>query len=281
MTLSNLGFAAPGIGASASSQSNQFIWGGTRSELIDMDFYVSSDAADAGSNMPKVLRPGLLMGRVIATGELKEFDVAAVDGTQSLIGPMKEETPLIDGIGRSVKAFAPVVIKAPLKTKNLFYKGVSVIGHADEAAIRRQLRGRFLLDDEIQFPQVSTVQALRTRVTTAQVNAGFELLPAVPGMRYRMIDVALIAIGGNAATATSVDIRGTQSASSVNLLAAAVAGLTQHTLLRAGAANAAILNGGLSFAPNDANTPISIAKTGSNLATATHVDVLLSYELVP
>jgi hypothetical protein len=106
-------------------------------------------------------------------------------------------------------------------------------------------------------------------------------LPAVAGLRYRLFDAALIAIGGNAATATSVDVRGTQSASGVNLLAAAVAGLTQNTLLRAGATNAAILAGGASFLPCDVNTAITIAKTGSNLATATHVDVLLSYELIP
>lgn len=121
---------------------------------------------------------------------------------------------------------------------------------------------------------------LRRRVTTAEVNAGLNLLAAVPGFAYRVHDVSLIAIGGAAATATSVDIRGTQSASVVNLLAAAVAGLTQNTLLRAGAANAAILAGGASFVANDANTPITIAKTGSNLATATHIDVLMTYEVL-
>jgi hypothetical protein len=279
--LANHGFAAPGVGAAAFSQNNQYIWGGSRAEVIDMEFYINEAAVDAGSNLNKVLRPGLLMGRVIANGELREFDINAVDGSQNLIGPLKEETPLIDGIGRLVKGFAPVVIKAPLKARNVLYRGVSIIGHPDEAAIRRQLRGRFLLDDELQFPQSSLTQSIRTRVTTAQVNAGFELLPAVPGLRYRVNDMSLIAIGGAAATATSVDIRATQAAASVNLLSAAVAGLTQNTLLRAGAANAAILNNGSSFVPNDANTPITLARTGSNLATATHIDVLLSYELVP
>lgn len=128
-------------------------------------------------------------------------------------------------------------------------------------------------------PDTSGVRSIRTRFTTAEVNAGATLLPAVPGKKYRIVDIALIAIGGNAATATSVDIRGTQSASEVNLLAAAVAGLTQNTLLRAGATNAAILAGGLSFVQNDVNTAITIAKTGSNLATASHVDALVQYVL--
>jgi hypothetical protein len=123
-------------------------------------------------------------------------------------------------------------------------------------------------------------QVLRTRATTAQVNAGLVLLPAVPGYKYRVHDAALISIGGNASGATTVDVTATQSGSSVKLLAAAVAGLTANTLLRAGATNAAILAAGASFVDNDANTAVSIAKTGSNLATSTHVDVLLTYTLV-
>jgi hypothetical protein len=122
------------------------------------------------------------------------------------------------------------------------------------------------------------VQHLRTRVTTANVNAGSTLLPAIPGRSYRLVDLSLIAIGGNAATATGVQVRATQSASGVTLMDAKVAGLTQNTLLRIGTAtNGLPLAGGLSFVANDANTAITIIKDGSDLATATHIDVLLSY----
>lgn len=121
-------------------------------------------------------------------------------------------------------------------------------------------------------------RVLRQRVTLAQVNAGLTLLPALPGMRYRVQDIALISVGGAAAGATTVNIVGTQSASGVNLLAAAVAGLTQNTLLRSGAANAAILAAGASFVANDANTAITIAATGT-LTTSTHIDVLIDYTI--
>jgi len=123
------------------------------------------------------------------------------------------------------------------------------------------------------------VQQIRTRVTAAQVNAGLTLLAAVPGYAYRLIDVALIAIGGAASGATDVRILGTRAAGSVALLVAAVAGLTQSTLLRAGAANATLLADGTSHTPLDANTAITIGKTGGSLATATHVDVILTYAL--
>jgi hypothetical protein len=91
----------------------------------------------------------------------------------------------------------------------------------------------------------------------------------------------LIAIGGNAATATGVLVRGTQSASVVKLMDAKVAGLTQSTLLRIGTAtNGLILADGASFVANDVNTAITIIKDGSDLATATHIDVLLQYRVV-
>lgn len=123
----------------------------------------------------------------------------------------------------------------------------------------------------------SGLQTIRKRFTTAEVNAGATLLPAVAGQKYRMVDAKMIAIGGNAATATSVDILATQSASSVKLVAAAVAGIAQSVVARAGAANIAVLADGASFVANDVNTAVTIAKTGSNLATATHIDVIFDY----
>lgn len=125
----------------------------------------------------------------------------------------------------------------------------------------------------------ATVNQKRFRATTAQVNAGLTLLPARAGIRYQLVDCALISIGGAASGATTIDILGTQT-SSVKLLAAAVAGLTQSTVLRAGATNATVLADGASFVANDANTAITIGKTGSNLATSTHIDVLLQYRVV-
>ena len=131
----------------------------------------------------------------------------------------------------------------------------------------------------VDMPEFGKVISTRQRFTVAQVNAGATVLAASPGFRYRMVDVALIAVGGAATAATSVDILATQSASSVKLLAASVTGLTQNTLLRAGATNAAILAAGASFVQNDVNTAITILKAGSDVATATHIDVLLTYQI--
>ena len=129
------------------------------------------------------------------------------------------------------------------------------------------------------FVDIGVTKTQRTRATTAQVNAGLILLPAIPGVKWRIVDVSLIAIGGAATTNTSVDLLGTKSAAASRPLVAAVAALTQNTLLRAGATNAVILAGGASFTAHDANTAISITKQsgGSSMTVATHIDVQLTY----
>ena len=130
-------------------------------------------------------------------------------------------------------------------------------------------------------PIPGLVYHTRARFSAAEVNAG-DTIVAAPGAgwKLRLVDAALIAIGGNAATADSVDILGTASASGVKLMAGLVAGLTRSTLLRAGAAtNGVILADGASFTALDEDTAITIGKTGSNLATATHIDALVSYQV--
>lgn len=125
-----------------------------------------------------------------------------------------------------------------------------------------------------------TVLQFRRRCTIAEINAGVTILNAIPGFKYRLVDAAMIAIGGAVGATTTVDLLATQAAASVKLVAAAIAGLTQNTRLNAGDANSAILAAGASFVENDANTGITANKTGATATTATHVDILIQYTLV-
>ena len=137
--------------------------------------------------------------------------------------------------------------------------------------------GKVTVEDGGIIQSDEIVKSKRIRVTTAQVNAGATLLPAVAGAKYRLVDCIAIAIGGNAATVDTVDIIGTASESTRKLVAYARAQLTQSTVLRPGITGAAVLADGASFTANDAGTAITIGKTGSNLGTSTHVDVIISY----
>jgi hypothetical protein len=140
----------------------------------------------------------------------------------------------------------------------------------------KYVNGTLTFHSQILVPGVTAV--LRTRVTTANVNAGYTLLEAIPGYKYRLVDCTLIAYGGAAATADSVDILATLS-SSRKLVSAAVAALGQSVVARVGDSNVDALADGASFTANDANTAITIGKTGSSLATATGIDVLLQYTI--
>jgi hypothetical protein len=134
--------------------------------------------------------------------------------------------------------------------------------------------------------QLPVEYALRTRVTLAQLNAGFTLLAAIAGFAYRLIDLAMIAVGGAATTGTSINVIGTRAAAPVQLGVAAIAGLTQSTLLRAGspfatAGTAAIvlLADGASFTPLDVNTPITVITVGAAMTVMTNVDVMLTFAI--
>lgn len=127
------------------------------------------------------------------------------------------------------------------------------------------------------FARQAAVQNIRTRFTIAQINAGATLLAALPRHRYRMVACKAVAVGGAAGAVTTVDVLGTQSASGVKLAAFAQASLTQSTVLTAGSSGGTVLADGASFVACDTNTAITVGKTGSNVTTATHVDVIFDY----
>ena len=126
--------------------------------------------------------------------------------------------------------------------------------------------------------KVGDVHTQRFSVAIADINAGLTLLAALAGFKYRLVDAFAIAIGGAVEAVTTVDILGTQS-SGVKLVAFGQAQLTQSAVLRAGASGGTVLADGASFVGCDANTAITIGKTGSSVTTATHVDVQLTYAI--
>ena len=123
------------------------------------------------------------------------------------------------------------------------------------------------------------VQNVRQRFTIAEINAGATLVAAVAGKSIRMVSCKAIAIGGAAATVTTVDVIGTATTAR-KLVAFAQANLTQSTVLTDGGTGAAVLADGASYTANDAGTAVTVGKTGGNVATATHIDVIFDYVLV-
>lgn len=127
-----------------------------------------------------------------------------------------------------------------------------------------------------QASRLGMALTVRRRFTIAQVNAGATIAAAVPGMKHRLVDAHMISVGGAAAAVTTVDILATLSAASRKLVTFAQADLAENTV-RTLVANGTVLAAGASFTQNDANTAITIGKTGSDVTTATHIDLILVY----
>lgn len=132
--------------------------------------------------------------------------------------------------------------------------------------------------DNLSVTNRSVVFNIRQRFTIAQVNAGATLVAAVSGKSIRMVGCKAIAVGGAAGAVTTVDILGT-STTSRKLVAFAQANLTQSTVLADGGTGGTVLADGASYTANDVNTAVTIGKTGSNVTTATHIDVIFVYVL--
>ena len=132
----------------------------------------------------------------------------------------------------------------------------------------------------IQGPTPATFGALTVlaNVLTADINAGKILLPAIVGSRYRILDWKLVARGGAATAVTSVDIKDTNS-SPVFVAVVLAAALTQNKVVGPGMASVTDGTSGSMGQPLTVSKGVQVAKDGSDMTTATSVDVYLVYAI--
>jgi hypothetical protein len=147
---------------------------------------------------------------------------------------------------------------------------------------------RYIRDVEVAFGVIKT---FRQRFTVAQLTTAglaFTSCPALPGVRWRMCDLIMIAIGGNVTTSTSINVAGTVAGSAVELAVVAAARLTRSLINRmgtpfatAGAESITSLADGASFTQMDANTALVAHSVGGTPTVATAVDMLIDYVADP
>lgn len=125
-------------------------------------------------------------------------------------------------------------------------------------------------------PYHPKVRIAQGQLTTAQVNSGTVVVTAQAGKTIKVVDFWLRAIGGSAATATSVDITDTNS-SPVTACSWAVGAITQNTVARAGAASVTATNLGTSLTKGKG---LQIGRTVNPLTTCTDgVDYVVLYKV--
>jgi hypothetical protein len=104
------------------------------------------------------------------------------------------------------------------------------------------------------------------------------LLPAIPGLKYRMVDAKAIAIGG-AVTRSPRSTSTPRKPRQPKLVAFAQASLTQSTVLTSGGAGAAGPRGRRVVHANDVGTRSRSARPARTITVATNIDVEFTYSL--
>lgn len=132
----------PGISASRFSSENQFWWGHENLRIFDANPLIVSTAIDAGASPTSVLRAGLIMAQVTASGKWAEYDVTATDGREVARGVLVEAISMMNIVSQVVedKPGGLVMVGGLLMASKLY--GL-------DANARRQLGKRFVFDDAI------------------------------------------------------------------------------------------------------------------------------------
>jgi hypothetical protein len=121
----------------------------------------------------------------------------------------------------------------------------------------------------VTHPYLRTVEG---QLTTAEVNAGVVVVPGQLHRQLTVVDGWVRAIGGNASANTSVDV--VDSVTGTVAIAFEVAGLTQNTVLRMGAANTTNTN---VLAALGVGEGLKVVNNGTAMATATALDYHIDY----
>lgn len=111
---------------------------------------ILSGAARDAANVPTTtLRGGLLLGRITASGKLKELDPAATDGSQNFYGVLLDDCRVVDELAQNLdQPGSRIAVSGDVKASALLVKGAALVGHANEAAIRTAMRAKFFIFDD-------------------------------------------------------------------------------------------------------------------------------------
>lgn len=145
-------YAPPGVNDPVFTQENAF-WFGKREEQMFFPVMIGGASRDSGNtNYTTVLRPGLLLGKVTATGKVKEWNPSGTDGSERLFGVLDLSVSMTRLGNNQDRFLGHVWVKGNVKPHRLLIPGQSdygIYGNANEHTIKTQLyqMGSKLVDD--------------------------------------------------------------------------------------------------------------------------------------
>lgn len=148
-------FLVPGIQDTFTAIEGIVTWGRIEQQTY-FPCVISSAAVDAGHTPTTLLRPGLLMGKVLASGEYKEWNPTGTDGSQDIAGVLMNAVNM-SLVGTATDRLYWLLVGGNLRADGLIVPGDAspgIDGTVEELRIRAQLAGRFVFDDEPAYGRV-------------------------------------------------------------------------------------------------------------------------------
>jgi len=146
-------FGLPSVQSALETSENVFWWGRFEQEAF-IGSIIDGSARDAGNTgYTDVLRPGLLLGRITASGKLKEWTPAATDGTENLYGILGFSQKMSRMGANADRWIGWVYAWGFLKADRIYIPGSTspgISGNANEHRVRTQLGKRFTFSDQLE-----------------------------------------------------------------------------------------------------------------------------------
>lgn len=187
----------PGTTALLSSAESNIFWGTQPVVTAQYSFAdIVSTATDSTNSPTTILRPGLILGKITATGLWTAYSPTATDGSQQAVGILVTEVNMNDPVTASVaNRVASIAVSGPVKASALY--GLDYVS-------RKQLRAAgFLFDDApttgygVPFIRVVNKAADYTvtaadhgTLFTASAAATFTLPTLAPGLHFMFYNTA-------------------------------------------------------------------------------------------
>tara|TARA_R110000824_G_scaffold391156_1_gene588767 strand:- start:11828 stop:12655 length:828 start_codon:yes stop_codon:yes gene_type:complete len=146
-------YGLPSIQTALETVENVFWWGRFEQEAFVGSVVIGS-ARDAGnSGDTTVLRPGLLLGKITASGKLKEWNPTGTDGSQNIYGVLGYSQKMTRLGSNADRWLGWVYCWGFLKADRILVPGQAdfgISGNANEHIIRKQLGNRFTFSDKLE-----------------------------------------------------------------------------------------------------------------------------------
>lgn len=108
----------PGITTSRETYENEFRWG-SQFQAVFANALIDGNTVDVGNSPTFEVRPGLLLGQVLATGKYKQYSPTATDGTEIASAILLEGLRMLDFSNVATDRFYAVLVGGPVQAAKI------------------------------------------------------------------------------------------------------------------------------------------------------------------